>query len=44
VVQIDNNQEKVIFELSNEQEDDSNESIGSHEEVEQPTLIVRIYE
>jgi hypothetical protein len=40
VVQIEKNPEKVRFELRNE-EDDSDESIESDEEVEQPTPVVR---
>jgi hypothetical protein len=38
--QIENNHETMLFELRNE-EDDSNDSIESKEEVEQPNLIVR---
>jgi hypothetical protein len=41
VVQTGNNPEKVRFELSNKEEDDSDELIESDEEVEQPTLVVR---
>jgi hypothetical protein len=41
VVQTKNNPEKVRFELRNEEEGDSNESIESDEEVEQPTLVVK---
>jgi hypothetical protein len=37
VVQIENNPEKVRFELRNEEEDDSDESTESDEEVEQST-------
>jgi hypothetical protein len=33
-----------MFELRNEEEDDSDESIESDEEVEQPTLVVRMSE
>jgi hypothetical protein len=40
MVQTKNNPEKVRFELRNE-EDDSNESFESEEEVEQPTSVVR---
>jgi hypothetical protein len=41
VVQTENDPEKVRFELRNEEDDDSNESTKSDEEVEQPTSIVR---
>jgi hypothetical protein len=40
VVQIKKNTEKVRFEVRNE-EDDSNESTESDEEMEQPTSVVR---
>jgi hypothetical protein len=40
IVQTKNNPEKVWFELRNE-EDDSDESTESEEEVEQPTPVVR---
>jgi hypothetical protein len=40
IVQTKNNPEKVWFELRNE-EDDSNESIESEEEVKQMTLVLR---
>jgi hypothetical protein len=43
VVQIEKDPEKVRFELRNE-EDDSDESTESDEEVEQPTPVVRRYE
>jgi hypothetical protein len=41
VVQTGNNPEKVRFELRNEEEDDSDESTDSDEEVEQPTPVIR---
>jgi hypothetical protein len=44
VVQTEKNPEKVRFELRNKEEDDSDESTESDEEVEQPTSIVRRYE
>jgi hypothetical protein len=40
MIQTENNLEKVWFDLRNE-EDDSDESIESEEEVEQLTLVVR---
>jgi hypothetical protein len=44
MVQIENNPDKVRFELRNKEEDDLNESTESYEEVEQQTMVIRRFE